>query len=155
MFGETKPVNWRENYAENLELGKEYQDFVSDVLSQHGLLVNAYSSRKYQLKGEGTGGIEIKFDRRFSETGNLYIELSEKRNPSNLHYFPSGVQRDDNTWLYAIGDYNIIFIFSKKQLKGLRVKFKNIEIATSRGYLMPYAEATRWALKIINVGQDE
>lgn len=152
MFGETKPENWRKNYADNLEVGKEFQDFASDILLRYGLLVNAYSSRKYQLKGEGSGGIEIKLDRMFRETGNLYIEISEKANPSNLHYFPSGIQREDNTILYAIGNYEIIYVFAKKQLKGLskNEKFRKVITPTSKGFLLPLASAQRWAITIIN-----
>lgn len=151
MFGATRPDNWQSNYNSLLNEGLEYQDHVSGVLLRYGLIVNAFSSQKYQLKGEGWGGIEIKYDRRFHETQNLYIEMSEKRDPSNIKYFPSGISKNDNTWLYVIGDYSTIFLFSKRQLYALRHNFKQVQTPTSNGYLLPLASAQKWALKIIEL----
>lgn len=96
-----------ELYKEMLEKGLEYQDFITDMLlSEIGISLSTYSSKKYQYSvGENKQGIEIKFDDRYKETGNLYIEIKEKSNAINANYVDSGIYRSDNTWLYVIGDY--------------------------------------------------
>ena len=101
-----------EKYEECLEAGLEYQDYVAEQLYNHGIPLMTYSSQKYQfLRGENKAGIEIKLDRKFRETGNFYVEIAEKRNCNNDVYVPSGIFRNDNTWLYVIGDYEDIFVF--------------------------------------------
>jgi len=69
------------NYQENYEKGLEYQDFIVEILAEkYGLIIPNYSSKKYQYDvGENKQGIEIKFDDRLKETGNLYIEIAESR----------------------------------------------------------------------------
>lgn len=107
------------DYQANLKRGLEYQDFISDMLRRDfGIVVGAYSSEKYQYEvGESASGIEIKYDSRFAETGNLYIETAEKSDEDNSEYVKSGIMRDDNSWLYLIGNYHEAFILSKKQLQ--------------------------------------
>lgn len=143
-----------EYYAEKLQQGLEFQDFVTDILFNELFIpLSTYQSKKYQLKGENKQGIEIKFDDRYKETGNLYIELSEKSNANNINYINSGINRDDNTWLYIIGDYSILYIFGKTILKGMYLsgKYKEVNIPTSNGFLIPRADAEKYALKIIKI----
>ena len=107
-------------YIEKFEAGLEYQDYVADKLrkSDPCIILAPYSSRKYQNEhGESASGIEIKYDMRMKETGNLYFEVSEKSNADLLEYTASGIMRNDNTWLYLIGDYDQAFLFSKSQLR--------------------------------------
>lgn len=109
-----------EDYKSKLEVALEYQDFIADQLRKMDpcIILGAYSSRKWQMNhGESASGIEIKYDRKMRETGNLYIEVAEKSCPEMPEYTPSGIMRDDNTWLYLIGDYEEAFLFSKSQLK--------------------------------------
>ncbi len=109
-------------YRKNkIETGLIYQDFVVDLAWQTiGLAIVQYSSQTYQRTvGESRTGVEIKHDEQFARSGNLYIELAEKALPRPGPYFPSGIYRDDNTWLYVIGDYNTVFIFAKTLLRQL------------------------------------
>ena len=108
-----------DNYKLMLEKGLQFQDFITDILIKElGISLSTYSSQKYQnLKGENKQGFEIKFDDKYKDTGNVYIEVAEKSNPLNENFISSGIYRNDNTWLYLIGDYKEIFIFSKKHLK--------------------------------------
>ena len=143
-----------DEYKEKLEAGLEYQDFIADKLrkGEPSIILGAYSSRKYQNEhGESASGIEIKHDRMLKKTGNLYIETAEKSNAALLDYTPSGIMRDDNTWLYLIGDYEQAFLFSKKQLKimyankakwavnGIRAR----ETPTSQGFTYPAQNALK------------
>lgn len=132
-------------YKEKLREGLEYQDFVFEQLRYMDgmpIFLGAYASEKYQYqKGESPSGLEIKHDKRFHETGNLFIEIAEKSDASLSEYTPSGIMRNDNSWLYLIGDYEQAFIFPKKLLRAVCVPSnKNImyrEINTAQGYLFP------------------
>ena len=134
-----------EDYENSLQLGLEYQDYVFDKLRKMDgmpIFPGAYSSRKYQTsKGESSSGLEIKYDRKFHKTGNLYIEIAEKSDANLARYTESGIMRDDNTWLYLIGDYKEAFIFAKNLLKALcnpsnkEIQYK--ETPTSQGYIFP------------------
>ena len=139
-------------YEEKLKQGLEYQDFVSEQLYKIGLPIFNYASKKYQIqKGENKLGIEIKLDDKYKITGNLYIELSEKSKKENEFFILSGINRNDNCWLYIIGDYEIIYIFTKKQLKELYKtgQYMEVEIPTSKGFLLPKLDAEKYAAKII------
>lgn len=140
-------------YKEKLEQGLTYQDFVIDELYRHGLPIISYSSKKYQMEvGENKPGFEIKNDQKFHKTGNLYIEIAEKSSPQISTWTASGIFRNDNTWLYIIGDYQRIFVFGKSQLiqASLRSKFLKVWNETSRGFLLPVEVAERiYSIKII------
>jgi hypothetical protein len=145
---------YTEYYNEKLQQGLEYQDFVTDILFNELFIpLSSYQSKKYQLKGENKQGIEIKFDGVFDETRNPYIEISEKTNASNINFIPSGIYRSDNTWLYIVGNYNILFIFGKELLKLLHKtkRYKEVGIPTSNGFLIPEKDAKKYALKIIYI----
>lgn len=146
-------------YRENFQKGLEYQDFTVRKLYEAGIPLVGFSSFRYQVEmGENMAGIEIKLDGRMSETGSVYFETSEKSDADNEEYVPSGIYRSDNTWLYAIGDYSVLYICGKDQLRRLfeRENVKNetfarfVETPTSRGMLLPqrYVEE-RLALKTI------
>ena len=144
-----------EYYKEKLEAGLEYQDFVADQLRKADpcIILSAYSSRKYQNeRGESASGIEIKHDMRMKDTGNLYIEVAEKSNAALPDYTSSGIMRNDNTWLYLIGDYEQAFLFSKNQLKAIyadeqHYKSRGIykkQTETSIGFVLPIGYAKKF-----------
>jgi hypothetical protein len=139
-------------YAEKLEKGLEFEDFVSSLFFETGIAFVRYASRRYQFEhGENSAGIEIKFDDRFEETGNLYIETAEKSRPSNHHFIPSGIYRLDNGWLYAIGNYKIVYVFLTRHLRWLHEKghFPEKQIPTSKGFLLSEMMAKRYAARIL------
>lgn len=92
-------------YASKLEEGLQFQDVVTRLLYQRGMVVIGYASRRFQNShGENMLGAEIKRDARFRDTGNLYFETAEKAHPDRPSWTPSGIHRTDNSWLYVIGD---------------------------------------------------
>lgn len=124
------------------ELGSEYMDLVIEVLYKNGIICIPYTSKKKQLYAESLNGIEIKYDRRFRETKRLYFETHEKRKHDNKIWVESGILKNDNTYLFVIGDMKDIFIFSKKQLsieykKGI---WNSIETGTSKGMVIDMME---------------
>jgi hypothetical protein len=138
----------------------EFQDFVVDLfLKEIGIPISNYSSRYFQYnKGENPQGIEIKLDKRILETGNVSIEVAEKSRSDIQNWTPSGILRKDNTWLYVQGNKDIVFIFSKKILQGIyeaRYKDKVWEPKkTIKTFLMPVAEAEKYAAKVIRINDD-
>jgi len=130
-----------EYYKEMMQKGFEFQDFIADKLIESiGISLTSYSSKLYQeKKGENRQGFELKFDDRYKTTGNIYIETAEKSNENNPNFVLSGIYRSDNTWLYLIGNYEELFIFSKKHLILIHKsnKYKNVETKTSQGFLIP------------------
>ena len=78
-------------------------------------------------------------------SASLPVIANSKSNSNNINFVPSGIYRNDNTWLYVIGDYENIYIFSKKQLQNAHKnkKFREVEIPTSRGFIIPLDEALK------------
>ena len=131
------------------EAGMLYQDLVVDAFDKElRIPIQTYDSqyRQYAI-GESRQGIEVKFDMRFVETGNLYVETAEKREPRHGQYHPSGIYRRDNSWLYVIGDERFIFVFTRCELLRLHQageggrRFKHVETDTSKGFLLPESSA--------------
>lgn len=130
-------------YAEKLQEGLEYQDFVTKYFS-----LCCYSSKKWQNEqGENTLGMEIKYDKVLERTGNVYIETHEKTNKDNEDFVESGCLRT-NSWLYLIGNYTFAYVFSTKQLKNMFEKhvFAEKEIGTSKGFLLSSNEAHKYCI---------
>lgn len=61
--------------------------------------------------------------------------------------------RNDNSWLYIIGDEMTIYVFPVKYLVYLfeKNRYKIVDTPTSRGMLMPLAEADRYCIKRIDI----
>lgn len=149
-----KEYNDNGYYKHKLEIGLEYQDLVTKALYQRGIVVIGYSSRRYQIdEGENMLGAEIKRDDQFRVTGNLYIEIDEKSHPENKDFIPSGIHREDNSWLYVIGDEKKIYIFSTKYLRMLQKNYRVVpnKTLTSHGFLMPIVDAEKYAIRIIEL----
>ncbi len=128
-------------YEDDFQAGSKFEDFVCDELFKRGLTVVCYQSREYQFKvGENRAGIEIKFDRNYHKTGNCYIETEERTNTA-YNWTKGGIFRKDNSWLYIVGNYQNIFIFSKKQLQDLYFKIKK-DVAYKGGRLVSPSHGT-------------
>ena len=153
MFTEMK-FDYEANYKNQLKEAQEFQDFWCSYLWKHECLaIGNFSSEKYQKKvGENLQGFEFKYDKQFCKTGNLWIETEERKTPKQK-YVTSGIYRNDNTWMYCIGDYSTLYIFTKKGLCKL-VKLNHLSIIannndTSKGYLMSKNLASKYAAKVI------
>lgn len=107
--------------------------------------------------GENKQGIEIKLDNDVTDTNKISIEIAEKSKASNSEYVPSGIYRNDNSWLYIQGNPKMIFIFSKNILRLLHRsgRYHDDTLATLKRFLMPIADARKYAAKVIEVNSDE
>ena len=136
-------------FEEQLELGQEFQDHCMEIIWERlNILLGNYSSKKYQYKhGENMQGFELKYDRSFEETGNLWIEVSKRKSPYEP-YYTAGIYHQDNAWLYCIGNYKILFIFSKKLLRQLHKTGKYLvrpnKLDTSKCFLLSTEEADKY-----------
>ena len=131
-------------YKEMLEKGLKFQDFVVKEMYKKGIPIVSYNSKEYQYnEGENVAGFEIKFDDCMAKTGNLYIEISEKSSEEMEFFTPSGIYRNDNSWIYLIGNYSEFFLFAKKHLQAVhkRGSFKKVGNSTSNGIVIPKKSA--------------
>jgi len=148
-------MNYEAYRTNKIESGLLYQDFVVDCCwTLLGLAIVQYASRTYQYNvGETRTGAEIKHDEKFASTGNLWIEVGEKARPREGDYFPSGIRRGDNSWLYIIGDYNTVFLFPVTLLRTLqesgRYRIMENNTKTSTGFLLPAGDARRYAAAVL------
>mgnify|MGYP001590487750 CR=1 FL=1 len=139
-------------YAQKLEEGLQFQDVVTQALYMRGIVVVGYASRRFQnTHGENMLGAEIKRDGEFRKTGNLYIEVAEKSHPDRPNFVPSGIMREDNSWLFVIGDERTVWIFSTKYLRLLVDRWRRVEKATSIGHLCPLGQADKYAIRKIDL----
>lgn len=139
-------------YAEKLEQGLQFQDFCTRQLYQRGIVIVGYASRKYQnAEGENMLGAEIKRDGNFRKTGNLYLEVAEKAHPDRPNYTASGIMREDNSWLFVIGDEECLWVFSTKWLRKMKDRYKQTRTPTSIAHLMPVSEADKYCIRKIEV----
>lgn len=131
------------------EDGLQFQDFVLELLlREKGLPLSLYSSREYQRRGESKQGIEVKLDGRMLDTPNVSIEVGEKKYRSQAEYIPSGILRNDNTWLYLQGNYRLVLAFAKKDLIAAHNsgKYTIRDLPTIRKFHLPLEEARAMAL---------
>jgi len=154
-------MSYGEYYKAKLDGAKIFQDFVVDAAwNLLGLAIVQYSSEVYQrIVGESRTGVEIKYDQKFGKTRNLWIEVAEKARPREGPYVPSGIYRQDNSWLYSIGDYDTIFFFPKVLLRALHAsgRWPVVEnnTRTSEGFLLREVEAEKYAAVILRPNASE
>ncbi len=149
----------KDNEYRQICIGKgiEYQDFICEQLHLRGIVLQNMQSKAYQYKRENLLGLEIKFDDKiftYSETGRLYIETAEKAIPREGNYAKAGIYREDESWIYGIGNYEMFYIFGKKWLQRLDKAnpewlFRPHPKPTSKGFCIPLEKAKEFALNVI------
>jgi len=106
-------------YRDMLEEGKRMENrWIPFIEKIRGIPIIPCRTKREQYEiGENHQGYEIKYDRGFVKTGNLFIEIAEKADPKNPDWIPSGIHRRDNTIFYCQGNLEILFIFEKLFLR--------------------------------------
>jgi hypothetical protein len=143
------------DFLRDLEIGHEYEDFVQHVLWERGIVVMLNRSARYQWRhGEGLGGIEVKLDRKFRESGNLYIETAERRTSDGRSAWrPCGPYDNPAPRMLAIGDYQTIYLLSVRWLFWVEPRCEHHEGKTQKGYKLPVQSASRGAIEVIEVDE--
>lgn len=137
--------------TEKFDLAIEFQDYVIDLAWNAGLVISTYSSKKYQLeKGEGRAGVEIKYDMLLKKYNNIYIETAEKGMLRDGPFVPSGIYSSGH-WLYAIGDYEVVYVIPTNLLRILDSdpKWERKVKETSMGFVIPREKAEKFAALIL------
>lgn len=133
--------------------GMEFQDFVCCVLAQSGIVLQNLASKRWQFEvGENLQGFEIKLDNRCTETKRLSIEIAEKARAENYTWVPSGIFRNDNSWLYIQGNESVLFIFQKSLLCKFFEQRKpevSESFGTVRKFYLPMMKAEEMAAKTL------
>ena len=133
-----------------LDEGQRFQDHCAYFFQKKlNIGISNFQTKEYQYKfGENMQGIELKLDKVFQSTGNLWIETAERHSP-DTPYSDSGIFRKDNAWLYCIGNYEVIYIFQKSLLVYLyrtgRYPVIENNLMTSKGFLLPKSDAEKYA----------
>lgn len=156
----SKPVIWSDRskgdyYIENLTKSHRYELYVDSVLNEQGIDIGLYYDMDGQYNGESELGVEIKYDNRLSETENIYIEVSESLNPGQS-LVNSGILKEDNTKVLAIGNYEQIFFLPKNLLLKLytresnEVPIRNVRATrgTSEGFIIRARDARTISIPI-------
>lgn len=106
------------------EIGSIYQDILSRELLNYGIVIQCHTSKFMQFNyGENPQGIEIKHDSKIVETNNIFFEFSAI-NKKGDKFINGGIEKQDNAWLYIIGNGKECWIFAKNQLQSLFRKVK-------------------------------
>ncbi len=151
----SEPVYPNAKSATSFADGVEYQDFVCEALARRGLIIQLFGSKRYQLeRGESLTGAEIKLDQRCVEFNHLSIEVAEKSRASIEGWTPSGILRDDNSWLYIQGNQQVIFVFAKNWLRRW-YHVKKPDVHTKRGtiqtFYLEWPDALAGAAKMVDL----
>lgn len=107
------------NYC--MQVGAEFQDYIADCLFERGIIIQYYSSKKYQNEfGEGRTGIEVKHDSKWKETGNVVIEYAKEVRPKGSDVWEDTTLFKHDIWLYIIGNREKAWALPVKKLRKLR-----------------------------------
>ncbi|MCC0632051.1 hypothetical protein KGF47_18295 [Clostridioides sp. ZZV13-5731] len=121
----SKPVIWNDRkkngyFIKNLLLSHQFEVFIDHKFLEFGVDIGLFYNEEGQYsKGECEAGIEIKYDMKSKETGNLYIEYAEKLNSHNKDWVNSGIFKNDNTRYFLIGTKELFWILRKRDLLDL------------------------------------
>ena len=139
------------DFSQRLEIGKEFECIVSKFLIEQGFPLGLYLSANKQWEfGESASHTEIKFDRVCAKTGNLFIEVSERRDDSgNSKWRDAGIHDASSPWFYLIGDHHALWFLSVRwlQLMFLTGKYPVRETTTAKGFLVSTQVADKIAIR--------
>lgn len=100
------------NEYDTFARGLKYQEFIAWLFG----IVNYHTKAEQYNIGENPIGMEIKLDARCTDKNHFWIECYERTN-IKYNWTPSGIWRDDNSILYAQGNWHLIARFNKKDLQ--------------------------------------
>ena len=121
------------------ELGTAFEYYLVQRFRDEGRSVRRHETRHDQLaygdlRVDGID-VEIKLDQQFSMTGNLFIEVAERRRVEG-GYVPSGIFATSSARWYCVGDYSHCWLFRRQTLRDVVAPIREIAKRTSRGWLL-------------------
>lgn len=129
------------SFEAQLAEGQTYEAYLLWRMRAEQKHVDLYTTRDDQyMHGDMHPGIEIKYDARHHQTGNIYVEVAEKHHAEQDRWIPSGIRcRSDAHW-WIIGDYRTYYHFRRVDLQTFQdsgvCPVIEIALGTSRGFLL-------------------
>jgi hypothetical protein len=122
------------NFNRDMQVGAEFQDYITDRLFDFGISTNYYTSKKYQLeKAEGRSGIEVKFDSGYYNYNGdrvkskyVVVEFAKEVRPKGSNVWEDTTLFKHNIWLFVIGNYDKAWALPVRKLRKL-VKDDRVE----------------------------
>lgn len=156
-------------YKEKYKLGLEFQDFLSSHLPCLNVLNNVgiqkltfYNRQSEQHFGETKEGVEVKLNSKCGKKGwkknpnlilGVWIEIAEKSDSKNTYWIPSGIDKDDNTKYYIMGNQDLYFFFERSVLQECRKqklnKIRTIDNGTSQGFALSISESYNYCFAYV------
>lgn len=159
----SKVVDWNidrpksDYFVDKMQKGHQFENWVIQKFAECGINLGLFYDNN-QYKGENAFGLEIKYDMRLQNTGNLYIEYEERLNNSKS-WTKSGILKEDNSRFWLIGNPREYYIFDKITLIALYDNIKDKtgwvngcrlvsegEHGTSHGFILKRNRARELAL---------
>lgn len=140
------------SYSRRRQIGERFERYVVGRLQKEGVAIHRHEDRWDQLNlGDTSIGIEIKFDQLHHKTGNLYIEIIDRRTQADRYWVPAGIRSRSSARWYGIGDYRNWYVFRRSDLQReqdyKRYRVFEIPAGTSRGFLLPPTKITELAVR--------
>lgn len=133
-------------YVSRLNKAHEFEVFVENEFKKRGIDIGFFKTKAEQYAGETEIGLEIKYDQKLEETGNIYIEYEEKTTKTDKEFYKSGILKQDNTKWWLIGNKEEHYFIYKSDLLRYYKWTKDIVFVTegggtSKGFLLPREKA--------------
>ena len=143
------------SFDELLQAANTYEAYILWRIRAEGKLATLHETKADQLAhGDialGSGqNLEIKFDRNYHKTANLFIEVQEKHRADQDQWVASGIRCCSDAQWFGIGDYMDFFLFRRLELQreqdSGRFTIIEIGVQTSRGFLIDTGQAKALAV---------
>lgn len=141
---------------------KTFEGYICERLLDDGIIVLQTGRRPERCECGNLLGIDIVYDPRMRQRGGIYIETHVMEAPPLPVFFRSTLFRDNDAWLYGIGDHELFFVFGKKALRRqiteidkyfpLPAGAERRQTATSKGILLPFEQAETLAERTFRFG---
>ena len=132
-----------QDFENDLAAGLAFEPFVVQAFADRGLHFAVNQGARAQAEhGESDAGIEIKLDRLFRRTGNLFIETFERRIDSGEYasaWRGTGPYDEHEPWLLVIGDTSEFWTFTCSKLREVEGRCVLQKTPTAHGFLLPIA----------------
>lgn len=152
------------SFNDLLSHGEGLECYVVTALGAKGIVLGRYDNRDDQWnygdlyvgeapnKNDANTNIEVKYDRRYHQTGNLFIETGAKINKSESTFKRGGIMASANWRWLLTGDYRDLFMFKRSELKRLYTKHEHknvreIPCGTALGFLLRPSQIRQFTIK--------
>lgn len=138
----------KSEYYMRLKEGEEFEKYWCELIKRKlCMTLTRVRSKNHQLRTlcDTQEGFEFKYDRKKALTKNFWIEVGQRPPNTEEEYRPSSLLRKDNSWMYCIGNLDVLYLIPKKTLlneyRNGRREVRENKRKTSKGFLISEKEA--------------